>query len=106
MIVAKETLEHVPQEYIPDILAEFRNIGRAALIIVPLSAVDGIDYIDGVSALDATHVVRWSKNTWITLLEKYGSVSYLPKEIVARISGSNKRLQYKGMLSVRVDFSG
>ena len=69
-ITAKDVFEHVPKDQLKEMLRDFMTMMRKAmLIIVPLTEVDGCEYLCPKDELDSTHVNRWTLPTWLKFLE-------------------------------------
>jgi hypothetical protein len=70
LIIAKDVLEHIPKEQLPDILSHFRARTKQLLVAVPLG--DGRRYRIREYEMDITHVVREPEEYWLKLLADAG----------------------------------
>lgn len=72
-LYSKDTLEHLQVEelcvLLPELLSKTR---KKALFIVPLTDISG-NYINPADASDATHIIKWGIDGWISLLSKMAS---------------------------------
>lgn len=69
-ITAKDCMEHIPKDQLKEMLRDlFVMMRKAMLIIVPLTEVDGCEYLCPKDELDSTHVNRWTLPTWLKFLE-------------------------------------
>jgi 2-polyprenyl-3-methyl-5-hydroxy-6-metoxy-1,4-benzoquinol methylase len=64
LIIAKDVLEHIPQELIPGVLSELRRRCKTLFVAVPLG--DGKRYRIREYEMDVTHVVREPEEWWLT----------------------------------------
>ena len=64
LIIAKDVLEHIPKDEIPEILSVFRKAGKSLLIAVPLG--DGTKYIIRSYEMDKTHIIRETEEWWLS----------------------------------------
>lgn len=68
-VVSKDCMEHIPEEELEPLLKKlFEATRKALLIIVPLSGVDGGEYLCPRDEGDKTHKVRWTLMTWMKVL--------------------------------------
>lgn len=69
-ITMKDVAEHIEPVLLRKMMLDFTCMTRKALIIVvPLSEVDGGEYICPRDNIDKTHVNRWTLPTWLIFLE-------------------------------------
>lgn len=69
-ITLKDVTEHIEPVLLRKMMLDFTCMTRKAiLVIVPLTAVDGGEYLCPHDECDTTHVNRWSLPTWISFLE-------------------------------------
>ena len=69
-ITLKDIAEHVEPGLLRQMMFDFTCMARKAiLVIVPLTAVDGGEYLCPHDERDTTHVNRWTLSKWITFLE-------------------------------------
>jgi len=69
-LLAKDCCEHIPEDDLWLILNKLlTNTQKGVLLIVPLSKVDGGQYVCPRDNQDATHVVRWTLDTWVKFLQ-------------------------------------
>jgi hypothetical protein len=65
-VLMKDVAEHIPRDQLRDLLRlVFTNVRKNALIIVPLTAYFGGEYIRPEDNADPTHVIRWTLEDWI-----------------------------------------
>jgi hypothetical protein len=68
-IFAKDVLEHIPSDQLGDTIKSLLRVCfETTFIVVPLSAIDGLDYICPRDNSDQTHVTRWTLPTWLDYL--------------------------------------
>ena len=68
-IHCKDVLEHCTSDEISEILTMLIPMTISGmLIIVPLTHVDGGDYIYDADRKDASHIIRWTLETWIKFI--------------------------------------
>jgi hypothetical protein len=70
LIIAKDVLEHIPKEQLPEVLKHFRARTKQLLVAVPLG--DGRRYRIREYEMDITHVVREPEEYWLKLLADAG----------------------------------
>jgi hypothetical protein len=70
LIIAKDVLEHIPKEQLPEVLRHFRARTKQLLVAVPLG--DGRRYRIREYEMDITHVVREPEEYWLKLLADAG----------------------------------
>lgn len=69
-IIAKDTLEHVPEVEIMEQLEGLANAARKGVfIVVPLAARFGDSYVIEDYEKDVTHEIRWCLLTWVSAIE-------------------------------------
>lgn len=69
-ITLKDVAEHVEKDDLREMMRMLTGMARKAiLVIVPLTAVDGGEYLCPHDEKDATHINRWCLPTWISFLE-------------------------------------
>lgn len=71
-IIAKDVLEHVPYEELPQLLSSLRSVGNNLFAIVPLG--DGKKYVIPEYEGDVTHVIRENLGWWRRAFQKAGFV--------------------------------
>jgi SAM-dependent methyltransferase len=70
LIIAKDVLEHIPKEKLPEVLAALRRRCKYLFIGVPLG--DGKRYRIREYEMDVTHVVREPEEWWLTTIVEAG----------------------------------
>jgi SAM-dependent methyltransferase len=70
LIVAKDVLEHIPKEELPNVLSALRRRCKYLFIGVPLG--DGVRYRIREYEMDITHVVREPEEWWLTTIVDSG----------------------------------
>jgi hypothetical protein len=70
LIVAKDVLEHIPKEELPNVLSALRRRCKYLFIGVPLG--DGTRYRIREYEMDITHVVREPEEWWLTTIVDSG----------------------------------
>jgi SAM-dependent methyltransferase len=70
LIVAKDVLEHIPKEELPNVLSALRRRCKYLFIGVPLG--DGARYRIREYEMDITHVVREPEEWWLTTIVDSG----------------------------------
>ena len=70
LIIAKDVLEHIPKDLIPEVLIELRRRCKTIFVAVPLG--DGKRYRIREYEMDVTHVVREPEEWWLTTLVEAG----------------------------------
>lgn len=70
LIIAKDVLEHIPKELIPDTLSVFREHCKNLFVAVPLG--DGKRYRIREYEMDITHIVREPEEWWLTTVVNAG----------------------------------
>lgn len=70
LIIAKDVLEHIPKERIPNVLSEFRSRCKQLFVAVPLG--DGKRYRIREYEMDVTHVIREPEEWWLTTIVEAG----------------------------------
>ena len=67
----KDAAEHCTVEQLCEMLPPvLRNIRKTACFIVPLARDTGGPYINPLDQKDATHIIRWTMQDWLTFLQK------------------------------------
>lgn len=70
-IIAKDTLEHVPQ--VEEFIEQMQSHARIGVfVVVPLSAVDGEKYVLADYEADVTHIHRLTLATWARMFLRPG----------------------------------
>jgi SAM-dependent methyltransferase len=70
-IIAKDVLEHVPD--VAAVIDElFSKVIAGMLVVVPLSATDGLGYVVPEYEADATHIHRLTLSSWVRLFARPG----------------------------------
>lgn len=70
LIIAKDVLEHIPKDVIPEVLKAFRARCKQIFIAVPLG--DGQRYRIREYEMDVTHIVREPEEWWLTTIVDAG----------------------------------
>lgn len=70
LIIAKDVLEHIPKEQIPNVLSEFRTRCKQLFVAVPLG--DGSRYRIREYEMDVTHLIREPEEWWLTTIVEAG----------------------------------
>jgi 2-polyprenyl-3-methyl-5-hydroxy-6-metoxy-1,4-benzoquinol methylase len=70
LIIAKDVLEHIPKENIPNVLSEFRTRCKQLFVAVPLG--DGNRYRIREYEMDITHLIREPEEWWLTTIVEAG----------------------------------
>lgn len=70
LVIAKDVLEHVPEEDMPDVLADFKRVANHVLIVVPLG--DGDRFRVREYEVDTTHRTRKDEAWWINKVHDAG----------------------------------
>lgn len=70
LIIAKDVLEHIPHESIPEVLSELRRRCKTLFVAVPLG--DGKRYRIREYEMDVTHLVREPEEWWLTTIVAAG----------------------------------
>lgn len=70
LIIAKDVLEHIPKEQIPNVLSEFRTRCKQLFVAVPLG--DGNRYRIREYEMDVTHLIREPEEWWLTTIVDAG----------------------------------
>lgn len=66
----KDCCEHIPEDDLWILVNKLlKKTKKGVLIIVPLSKVDGGQYICPRDNQDVTHVIRWTLGTWVNFLQ-------------------------------------
>ncbi|MCX5726615.1 MAG: methyltransferase domain-containing protein [Candidatus Saganbacteria bacterium] len=97
--MAKETLEHIPEELLFGTLDELSIISKVGFITLPITKIDGGRYINNRPNVDKTHVIKLTRNSWINLLAKYGEVTELPA-----LAAKLEKEDAKGALYAKINF--
>lgn len=65
----KDCGEHIDPDVLAGMVDELIGVARKeVLIIVPLSTVEGGEYVRHEDNLDATHIIRWPLESWLHFL--------------------------------------
>lgn len=91
LVICLDVLEHIPPSQLGDLLGAIKDVlaARYLLVKVPLSAEDNSSYIDPRMERDPTHLIRWTRDKWIsTLLESGFTLEYIfyPPDDLAKIA--------------------
>jgi 2-polyprenyl-3-methyl-5-hydroxy-6-metoxy-1,4-benzoquinol methylase len=70
LIIAKDVLEHIPKEMIPEVLSALRRRCKTLFIAVPLG--DGHRYRIREYEMDITHIIREPEEWWLTTIVEAG----------------------------------
>jgi len=70
LLIAKDVLEHIPEENIDETLSEFYKICNQALLVIPLGENDLFRIKE--YEIDKTHVTRKDEEWWINKIKKAG----------------------------------
>jgi hypothetical protein len=70
LIIAKDVLEHIPKELLPETLAAFRRRCKHLFVAVPLG--DGKRYRIREYEMDSTHIIREPEEWWLTTIVEAG----------------------------------
>ncbi len=70
LIIAKDVLEHIPKELLPETLAAFRRRCKHLFVAVPLG--DGKRYRIREYEMDVTHIIREPEEWWLTTIVEAG----------------------------------
>jgi 2-polyprenyl-3-methyl-5-hydroxy-6-metoxy-1,4-benzoquinol methylase len=70
LIIAKDVLEHIPKELLPETLAAFRRRCKHLFVAVPLG--DGRRYRIREYEMDVTHIIREPEEWWLTTIVEAG----------------------------------
>lgn len=69
-VFCKDTLEHIEPVILASMLMDLLPmIGKSMLIIVPLAETKGGKYLRKEDNLDATHVIRWPLEEWMSFVQ-------------------------------------
>ena len=70
LLIAKDVLEHIPEEDIDETLSEFYKVCNQALLVIPLGDNDSFRIRE--YEIDKTHVTRKDEEWWINKIKKAG----------------------------------
>jgi len=70
LLIAKDVLEHIPEEDIDETLSEFYKVCNQALLVIPLGDNDAFRIKE--YEIDKTHVTRKDEEWWIKKIKKAG----------------------------------
>jgi 2-polyprenyl-3-methyl-5-hydroxy-6-metoxy-1,4-benzoquinol methylase len=79
LVLALDVLEHIVAEDLHQILKKLKT--EFLIIRIPVSAHDDKRYILDISEKDKTHIIRWTKQTWISMFELYGYIPIIPIQL-------------------------
>lgn len=69
-VFSKDVMEHIPEEELTVLVDQLlKQCLISMLVIVPLSYVDGGDYVRKEDNMDFTHVIRWPLQTWMDFFQ-------------------------------------
>lgn len=69
-VVAKDVLEHIPEDHLSPVMIDILGIiKKGALIIVPLGNSETKQYVAPQDNADATHVTCWNLSQWLRFLD-------------------------------------
>ena len=69
-VVAKDVMEHVPEEEVPIVLKTIRGLCKEALFVIPLG--DNNKFRIREYEIDVTHVTKKDEDWWINKLQEAG----------------------------------
>ena len=79
LVLALDVLEHLTQEELDETLL---NLKTDFLVVrMPVTAENGKKYILEVSERDETHLIRWTKHTWVSKFESYNYIPLVPLQL-------------------------
>jgi len=70
LLIAKDVLEHIPEEDIDEILSEFYKVCNQALLVIPLGDNDSFRIRE--YEIDKTHVTKKDEEWWFNKIKKAG----------------------------------
>jgi SAM-dependent methyltransferase len=70
LLIAKDVLEHIPEEDIDNVLSEFYKVCDQAFLVIPLGDNDAFRIRE--YEIDKTHVTRKDEEWWINKIKKSG----------------------------------
>ena len=70
LLIAKDVLEHIPEEDIDNVLSEFYKVCDQAFLVIPLGDNDAFRIRE--YEIDKTHVTRKDEEWWINKINKSG----------------------------------
>jgi hypothetical protein len=70
LLIAKDVLEHIPEEEIDGILADFYKVCDQAFLVIPLGDNDAFRIRE--YEIDKTHVTKKDEEWWINKIKKAG----------------------------------
>jgi SAM-dependent methyltransferase len=70
LLIAKDVLEHIPEEHIDETLSEFYEVCDQAFLVIPLGDNDAFRIRE--YEIDKTHVTRKDEEWWINKIKKAG----------------------------------
>jgi trans-aconitate methyltransferase len=70
LLIAKDVLEHIPEEDIDNVLAEFYKVCNQAFLVIPLGDNDSFRIRE--YEMDKTHVTKKDEEWWISKINKAG----------------------------------
>lgn len=70
LLIAKDVLEHIPEDEIDDILNEFRKVSKQCLFVIPLGDNDLFRIRE--YEIDLTHVTKKDEEWWIDKIRRSG----------------------------------
>ena len=70
LVIAKDVLEHIHEQDIPDILRQLRRVGDQALFVIPLGENELFRIRE--YEIDKTHVTRQDEQWWLTKMREAG----------------------------------
>lgn len=70
LLIAKDVLEHIPEENIDETLSEFYKVSDKCLLVIPLGDNDSFRIRE--YEIDKTHVTKKDEEWWINKIKKSG----------------------------------
>jgi len=70
LLIAKDVLEHIPEEEIDEILSEFYKVCNQAFLVIPLGDNDSFRIRE--YEIDKTHVTKKDEEWWFAKIRKAG----------------------------------
>lgn len=70
LLIAKDVLEHIPEEEIDEVLGEFHKVSKQCLFVIPLGDNDSFRIRE--YEIDLTHVTKKDEEWWINKIRKAG----------------------------------
>ena len=96
VVILKDVLEHIPEFLLPNYIKTFERLGKRLLIITPIAKEDNKKYINSDDERDITHLIRWSRDTWINKLAVWCSVDPASIKEMTEINQTMKGVKSEG----------